>query len=294
MKFSYDPEYVGEDVKALFSGAEAALVVAPFITKAGLLPLIDVLGPGGRLDVVTRWEPREIRAGASDPMIIDDVEATGGMVRLLPRLHAKVYRAGAHALVGSANPTGPGLGFTSPANIEVVVAAAATDGALARLLGLIDAVASITDRDYALQLLQYVATLPKTASMARSDHTGGAAHWIPYSMVPSRVMDCYFGHVERDDYRADLDAIDPPPDLSPEAFRTHVGLVLRQGLIGRIYRECEGLQQWPGIERMRKLLAGAGVEREENPPVIWGRILNWFEYYLETTESLYGGFNAKV
>jgi hypothetical protein len=293
MEFSYDPEHLGEDIKALFAGAANAVVVAPFITKTGLIPLIRALAPGGCLDVVTRWEPIEVRRGLSDPMIIDDVQATGGTVRLLPRLHAKVYLVGNQALVGSANTTGPGLGFTTPPNIETVVAAAADDQALTRLFAKIDAVASRAERDYAIELVEYAATLPETADIPPPDQTAGEAHWIPQTMVPHRVMECYFGTADRDDYRADLGAIGAPKGLSTSAFKTHVGLVLRQGLIGRIYRECEGLQQWPGIERMRNLLADAGVESDETPATVWGRILNWFKFYLETTDSLNGGYSGK-
>lgn len=293
MEFCYDPEHLGVDVKALFDGADAAMVVAPFVTKAGLLPLIEALAPGGQIDVVTRWDPREIHAGASDPMIIDDVEATGGIVRLMPRLHAKVYRAGNQALVGSANPTGPGLGFTTPSNIELVVATACDAPALTELFKRIDAVASRADREYAVQLVRYAATLPETAIVPVLDQASGTAYWIPQTTVPRQVVECYLGTADRNDYRADLEGIGAPPGLSDEAFRAHVGLVLQQGLIGKIYRECEGLQQWPGIEHMRQLLAEARIETDEDPLKIWTRILNWFKFFLHATEAYNDGYTRK-
>jgi hypothetical protein len=295
MDFSFDPERLGEDVKTLFAGAEKAVVVAPFITKGGLLPLVAALAPGGRIDVVTRWEPREIRAGVSDPMIIDVVEACGGTVRLLPRLHAKVYCVGEQALVGSANPTGPGLGFTTPANVEALVVAAKDEPALSRLFATIDGLASLADRDYAIQLVEYASTLPESLTTSLLDHTAGAPHWVPRAMVPSQVQKCYLGIVpERDDYRADLDAINAPPGLSSGSFHTHTGLVLRQGIIGKIYQECEGLQQFPGVELMLRILVDAGVAtNDENPTIIWRRILNWFQFYLQASDSLNGGYSAK-
>jgi hypothetical protein len=293
MDFVYDPEHLGADIKRLFDGAASALLVAPFITKAGLLPLIEVLAPAGRIDVVTRWDPREIRAGASDPMIIDDVEATGGTVRLVPRLHAKVYLAGNQALVGSANPTGPGLGFTTTSNIELVVATAREHPGLIRLFAVIEAVASRANREYAVQLVEYAAALPAIALTSAPDHAAGAADWIPQTMVPNRVVECYIGIADRDDYRADVKAIGAPEGLSEDAFRTYVGLALQQGFIGRIYRECEGLQQWAGIERMRQLLAEARISIDEDPQMIWNRILNWFKIYLHATESYNGGYTTK-
>jgi hypothetical protein len=291
MEYSYDPEHLGEDVKTLFTGAASAVIIAPFITKTGLLPLIEVLAPSGRIDAVTRWDPLEVRAGASDPMIIDDIHARGGTVRLLPRLHAKVYLVGNQALVGSANPTGPGLGFTTPANIETFVVTTADDMAMTRLSATISTVASEASREYAIQLVNYAATLPEVIFVSQPERTAGVADWIPHTMVPNKVMYCYLATVEdRDDYRADLDAIGAPPGLSAAVFRTHVGLVLQQGLIGRIYRECEGLQQWVGIEHMRRLLANARVKINEDPVKTWNRVVNWFKFYLYAVDSLNGGY----
>jgi hypothetical protein len=291
MEFTYDPCQTGADVKALFTNAPSGLLIAPFITKAGLLPLLEVLAPGASLDVVTRWEPAEIKAGTSDPMVIDDIEATGGTVRLLPQLHAKLYCVGEVALVGSANVTGPGLGFTTSANVEILVDVGAENEAVIRLLAVVDATASRADRNLAIQLVDYASTIPSMPASVLADTRTRTVDWIPRTMVPSRVMDCYFGSDDRDDYRADLDALDPPVGLSAQAFKTHVGLVLRQGLIGRIFQECEGMQQWQGIEHMRRLLVDAGVEIEDKLPVIWGRLLNWFSYYLGAVSSLNGGYS---
>lgn len=292
-EFCFNPEHLGEDVKALFANSTAATVIAPFITKAGLLPLIETLSPGGRIDVVTRWDPLEILAGVSDPMIIDNVTATGGTLRLLPRLHAKVYLTDKQALIGSANPTGPGLGFTNPANIEIVVPTDVDNPALVRLIQVVDAVASIADRDYAVQLVNYAESLPKSAVAAVPDVASGAAYWIPATMVPARVLELYLGGIERDDYRADLETICAPPELTADAFRAYVGLLLQQGLIGRIFRECDGMLQWHGVEHMRQLLTNAGIEISDEPMVLWNRLLNWFKYYLGATDSPAGGYNAK-
>jgi hypothetical protein len=291
MHFSFDPEHLGEDVKTLFTGAESVTVVAPFITKPGLLPLIDVIAPTGAIDIVTRWDPYEIRAGASDPMVIEAIEATGGSVRLLPQLHAKVYAAGELALVGSANATGPGLGFAATPNVETLVPISRDDPALLRLFETIDALAARVDLEYAMKLVQYAAALPAPPPSEASIYLAiPSARWIPQTMVPKRVLECYEGLAERDDYRADLTAIAAPPGLSPEEFRGYVGLVLLRGLIGRVCRNCEGLQQWEGIERMLDLLKEAQVPVTEEPLRVWNRLRNWFTFYLDATVSLNGGY----
>ncbi len=288
-EFAFDPRDLGSDVQRLFDGKPHALVVAPFMTKSGLLPLIEAIGDSARLDVVTRWEPLEVKAGVSDPLIIDDVEATGGTVRLLPRLHAKVYCAGECALVGSANPTGPGMGFTSQPNVELLVGVHSHHPALSKLFDLIDDFSTPVDRNFAQQVCDFAAALPDAVTPL-PESPGPSLTWLPQTRVPSHVISCYLGTDRRDDYQADIDSLALPSGLNAETFHQHVAIALQQGLTGRILRECDGLQQWDGVERMRALISAAGIVRNESPPQTWETLRNWFKYFLNVSEGLNGGF----
>ena len=55
---------------------------------------------------MTRWLPREIAAGVSDPEILDVLEERGNFtLTLVDNLHAKIYVADENCLVGSSNVT---------------------------------------------------------------------------------------------------------------------------------------------------------------------------------------------
>ncbi|MBJ8348849.1 hypothetical protein [Antrihabitans sp. YC2-6] len=149
------------------------------------------------------------------------------------------------------------------------------------MFDVIEAFALTTDRSFALELVDYVSKLPPSIVPDPQTAYGVSAHWIPSTTVPARVVDCYLGtlsNLDRGDYRSGVEALPAPPGMSADDFRDYVGFVLRQRLLGRIYRECEGQQQWPAIEHMRQLLAAARVYTVEDPPMIWSGIKNWFTY----------------
>ena len=73
------------------------------------------------LTCVTRWLPEDIAAGVCDLDILEMIEGRSGKLYVHPHLHAKYYRADDQCFVGSANLTGRGMGWRTPANIELQV-----------------------------------------------------------------------------------------------------------------------------------------------------------------------------
>ena len=74
----------------------------------------------GSLICVTRWNPSDLAAGASDAAVRDLVISRGGAFRLHPALHAKYYRFDEVVLIGSANITASGLGLALGSNLEIL------------------------------------------------------------------------------------------------------------------------------------------------------------------------------
>lgn len=105
------------------SATDSVLIAAPFIKVRTLKRVIAAVPPSVTEFVcVTRWLPADIAAGVCDIEIFELVRALkGGVLRVHPRLHGKFYRAGDSCLVGSANLTGPGLGWSTPSNVELLV-----------------------------------------------------------------------------------------------------------------------------------------------------------------------------
>ena len=126
----------GFRLRELFEGAsENATIIAPFIKVDALRSLLSSIPSSVHVRCVTRWLPRDVAAGVSDPEIIDILEERGDFgIGLVDRLHAKLYIADDRCLAGSVNVTRSGLGETGDGgNIEVLVGSTISDAALPQL-----------------------------------------------------------------------------------------------------------------------------------------------------------------
>lgn len=86
-------------------------------------------GVGGR--ALVRWRRGDLLFGASDLKAWELVQEMGWRFYMRLDFHGKVYSVpGAGILVGSANTTGNGLGFTSMPNSEVCTLVQSSDGNL--------------------------------------------------------------------------------------------------------------------------------------------------------------------
>lgn len=114
----------GARIRHLFSTAhKSILIVAPFIKMEALKYILQDVRPGVQIKCTTRWMPKEIALGVSDPEIFDLLEERGhSVLTLVDQLHAKIYIADSDCLVGSANVTQTALGTHSyNKNIELLV-----------------------------------------------------------------------------------------------------------------------------------------------------------------------------
>ena len=116
----------GEAVLELCASAQSeVLLVAPFMKSAAMNRLLEAIPPYvQKVRCVTRWRPEEIVAGVSDLEVLDLIEQrVGATLFVHPYLHAKYFRADRRALVGSANITSRALGWSIPANLELLLPA---------------------------------------------------------------------------------------------------------------------------------------------------------------------------
>ena len=114
----------GARIRAFFENAgDDVAVIAPFIKVDALWSLLEVIPTDLHLRCVSRWLPRDIAAGVSDPEVLDVLEARGNFsLSLADRLHAVLYIADDRCLAGSANVTLAGFGEGGESsNIEVLV-----------------------------------------------------------------------------------------------------------------------------------------------------------------------------
>lgn len=180
----------GTRIRELLEQAtDTATVIAPFIRVDALRSLLDVVPSAAHFRCVTRWLPREVAAGASDPKILDLLEKRGNFsLSLADRLHAKLYVGGDRCLAGSANVTLAGLGESrDESNIEILVETTTDDPALINALEEISQVERPATREMAEAVSRLAEQL--TAVSAGSLETGKP--WFPCSWHPEEAYPLY-------------------------------------------------------------------------------------------------------
>ncbi|GLH95606.1 phospholipase D-like domain-containing protein [Phytohabitans aurantiacus] len=286
-----DPRRCGLRVLELVAAATELTIVSPFITTAGIRPILTALPQNAELKVYTRWRPDEVVAGVSDPHIFDLVGARGGTVSLHPVMHAKAYMTGSSALVGSANVTGNGLGWDHPGAVEILVGTSPSDPALVALISVLRATSSTAteaDRDAVLAAAAALPTAPLQAAAEPMDRTD----WLPSYRMPEVLWLVYSGQREKDltDYlRPELQALGIPSGIENEsAFNAYVGAILRQGFTGRIAQECSNLTTVKAVQRLTELCAARGTVVED-PGLLWETLAAWIARFMPGFQRIPGG-----
>jgi hypothetical protein len=231
---------VGE---VLAAAADEVLIVAPYIKIGAFRALFDKIKPSATLVCITRWLPEDIASGVCDLEILDALTSRAkSSLFVQPHLHAKYYRGDDRCLVGSANLTARGLGWVTPANVELLVelpvefpGVVQWEAAL-RASG-VAATPELRDRvAQAAALLKSTAALPAVPEVNEEGvESAPQAQWIPICPVPERLWTVYRGGAEatmvssaRDAAQKDLKALSPPPGLTQPLFTAYVSGILRQ------------------------------------------------------------------
>ena len=230
----------------LIAAAQAAsrdvTLIAPFMKVDALTMILNNVRPEISVQVIARWNPAEIVIGVCD-LEIFDVLATRLKAKLYihPLLHAKLYRFDDVVFFGSANLTGKALGWTAPANIELLHA---PNNMLSELKAFEDDLllsAIPVDAEYRDVVRLQVENM-KSAAIARegvlrAETDGVKSAWLPTCRTPDQLWRVYR---DRDAARhrmvesafsaslLDLEALDIAPGLPKPRFNQHVAAMLMQ------------------------------------------------------------------
>ena len=221
----------GARIRDLFgSASNMVAIIAPFIRVDALETLLTVIPAGVTVRCVTRWRPREVAAGISDPEILDVLEKRGNFrISLVDRLHAKIFIAGNKCLVGSSNVTFAGFGERGEAsNIEVLVETDADDPSVLATLNEI----SQTERPATREMAHAARRLAENLLNSGLTSSNPDAFWFPSSQRP---QDAYLFHFQPPDgylkatdkiLMVDLARSNVPPGLTEEEFRAAIRSLL--------------------------------------------------------------------
>lgn len=270
----------GDRIRALFSGAQGEIaIIAPFIKVRALISLLEVVPPDTHLRCVTRWLPREVAAGVSDPEVLDVLEERGSFtLTLVDSLHAKLYIAGDDCLAGSSNVTLPGLGETSDGNIEILVATKIQDPGVASTLGDIAKAERPATRTLAEATRRLADSLTQPAA-----EPDGEKPWFPHSRRPEHAFRLYSnpppGYVVEADriLLSDVAGSNVPLGLEERRFRTEIRALLAAIPLARALLDATEditLTRADAHSHLELLATGDFSTND-----LWLAFVNWMAYF---------------
>jgi len=226
------------------SATDSLVVAAPYIKARTLERILgEIASAVTSLICVTRWLPEDIAAGVCDLEILEIVNRRpGGRLVVHPHLHAKYYRADNRCLVGSANLTGRGLGWVTPANVELLVELPADFTGLRDWEQTLLQAAVPATNELREQIEREAERLLKAGSVRHppevdqgSEEDVAVSQWIPTCPVPERLWTVYVGRgadnmvtSAREAAQKDVVALAPPAALTKELFEAYIAGILRQ------------------------------------------------------------------
>ena len=272
----------GDRIRAFFESASGELaVIAPFIKVDALRSLLEVIPEALHLRCVSRWLPREVAAGVSDPEVLDLLETRGSFsFSLVDRLHAKLYIAGDRCLVGSANVTAAGLGEGGAGgNIEILVESTIDDPGVAATL---EAIAQ-AERAATISMARTVRRLADSLADTKAPAVGSDALWFPVSRHPERAYSFYTqppgGFVGAADHLllADLASSNLPPGLAESELRDAIRSLLASIPLAETLLEATEDTTLTRADASSWLETIAGDHFSTSD--LWIAFVNWMAYF---------------
>ena len=277
-----DGDTQGARIRALFENAEGEIaVIAPFIKVDALRSLLRVIPADPHLRCVSRWLPREIAAGVSDPEIMDLLETRGNFsLSLVDRLHAKLYIAGDRCLAGSANVTLAGLGEGGDgSNIEVLVETTIDEPGIAATLEAI----SRAERPATRSMAQTARRLADSLASSTASTVALDAPWFPGSRRPEQAYRIYAqppsGFVGAADHvlLADLASSNLPPGLEEGEFQAAIRSLLAAIPLAEALLAASEDTTLTRADANSWLETIAGEDFSTND--LWTAFVNWMAYF---------------
>jgi hypothetical protein len=110
-----------KDFNKLLLNSGEIFLVSPFTNSDAIATLLKECPTNEKVTLITRWRVEDITSGASDVEVYQLLKKYRGQLFVNNRLHAKYYRKGNQALVGSANLTNNGFSIGRIGNLELLI-----------------------------------------------------------------------------------------------------------------------------------------------------------------------------
>jgi len=276
------------------------LLVAPFIKKATLQRLLTIIPAGITLRCITRWKPEEIASGVSDLEIWYLLkESPNFSLALRCDLHAKYYRVDQQCLIGSANLTHKGLGWSTPSNLELLVLLPAETQKLKifereLLKDCVEVDQNLFNQiSETVQLLrqQFPESIPSINDSKRDQPSYNSNQkdsqiWMPNLRYPECLYLAYSKQGEKlttatqEAANEDLNAFSLPFHLSENIFNYYLGTLLLQTKVVQKIDEFVKTPQRFGAVRNFLLSLDDTITKTSEASHAWQTLMRWLLYFL--------------
>jgi hypothetical protein len=303
-------------VKHAKDASDDILLAAPFIKKAALERILSPVPDDCSIRVITRWQLREIAAGASDLEIWDLLrEHPEHSLELLPSLHAKYYRFGEVCLAGSANLTDAALGWRDRSNLEFL---ARFQSAIAsefedELANCVNVTESIYHRyqqlledyqeahpdvgqvgeTYPLPVEAEVGKVQEKGEEIEEDQEEEREWWIPTLRHPEDLYRVYSSDADEvasstwDHGTRDLRHFDLPESLDEHRFEMEISWqLLQKSVVQEIDEFVETSKRFGAVRDFLRSLPCAENE-DFDATGAWQTLMRWLLYFLGDRYSQY-------
>lgn len=276
-------ESLGDKLLALCASAKKdVFLAAPFLKLGAMKRICSVIPDGIPLTVVGRFSADDLRAGVSDLAVVDLLADRGKTTFFVhPTLHAKIYRVDEQALIGSANITFKGLGWSSIPNIEILINASSHDSIVGGTEEIIRTQAFPLSHDM-YKMLEQTA---KPSQEEKEELESNTAIWVPHCRRPEFLMvihqtgnssQCTDDVVENAKY--DLAVLQVPSGLSKEDFIKWLNVLFCSTPIYKmLVEQCKQSERFNddnAVEWLNKLLQDDAL----TPQDAWSNIKAWLRF----------------
>jgi hypothetical protein len=272
------------------SASRELLLVAPYIKATSLERVLECLSTEIPVTVVTRWRVDEIVNGVSD-LEVWPILSSRRYSRLFLHdyLHAKYYRADNQALIGSANLTQQGMGWSKTPNLEILEATDFSAALIDFERVLMARAVLVDDRAYRRYLA--VVTELKLEAVPQNyvgspPDLDGDFYGLVRSRTPENLFLAYSGGIDlltsaaQSDAIHDLEALKVPSGLSQLAFKEYVAARLQQSCLIIYIDDFLSIPRRFGEVRYHlgshPLVAASDVGESD----FWQTLMRWMLYFL--------------
>lgn len=276
------------------------LLVAPYIKKATLQRLLTIIPAGITLRCITRWKPEEIASGVSDLEIWYLLkESPNFSLALRSDLHAKYYRVDEQCLIGSANLTNKGLGWSTSSNLELLVELPAETEELQAFEEELLKNCVEVDQNLFNQVSETVQLLrqqfPDSIALINDSKLDQPSYnlnqkdsqiWMPTLRYPECLYLAYSKQREKlttatqKAANENLNAFSLPSHLGEDTFNSYIGTLLLQTKVVQKIDEFVKIPQRFGAVRNFILSLDDTMINKSEASHAWQTLMRWLLYFL--------------